>query len=71
LGLEKTGRSNQEINFAGETFTANEDIDAKYTFNSWRLGYRYQFYDEGPWELWVGATAKVRASPREENPVST
>ena len=60
LSYEERGSFDEDVRFDGETFTANESLKAKYTFNSWRLGYRYQYYHANGWKLWVGGTAKVR-----------
>ncbi len=60
FAYEETGVSDQDLDFAGTRFEAGEPLDAKYQFNSWRIGYRFQYYDKGPWDLWVGATAKIR-----------
>ena len=60
LSYTENGTLDRETRFAGETYQPNERTKASYTFNSWRLGYRYQFYDKGPWDLWVGGTAKIR-----------
>lgn len=60
LSYTETGRLEEDVQFVGETYAAGEKTQATYTFNSWRIGYRYHFYDKGPWNLWVGATAKIR-----------
>lgn len=60
LTIEETGRSTSDIRFDGTTFGADEAIDARYRFNSWRVGYRYNYHDAGRWKLWVGATIKLR-----------
>jgi hypothetical protein len=60
LSYDERGTLDADVAFADENFTAGSDLEASYTFNSWRIGYRYRFYDQGPWDLWVGATAKVR-----------
>jgi len=72
LSWEERGTFDENIRFRGETFTANQGVRAEYTFNSWRLGYRYRYYDAGAWRLWVGATAKLRDAKVEltQGPVS-
>lgn len=60
LTIEETGRFENDVRFDGETFSAGIPIDARYRFNSWRLGYRYQYYDANDWKLWVGGTVKLR-----------
>lgn len=48
------------ILFAGETFEANETLDATYKFNSWRIGYHYTVRQNDRSNLRVGATLKIR-----------
>jgi hypothetical protein len=48
------------VRFAGATFAAGVPTEATYTFNSYRLSYRYLLRrGEKTW-VWVGGTAKVR-----------
>ncbi len=60
LTIDESGSFDQDVRFDGETFLANTRLDSRYRFNSWRVGYRYQYYDDNNWKLWVGGTAKVR-----------
>ncbi len=60
LQIRKTGTPDTEIVFAGESFEANEEVEATYRFNSWRLGYRYQLIDRPSGEFWLGFTGKLR-----------
>lgn len=60
FSYEERGSFAEDVRFAGETFKGGDALKAKYTFNSWRLGYRYQYYDANGWRLWVGGTAKLR-----------
>ncbi len=60
LTIDDTGRFDTDVRFDGATFVADETVKARYRFNSWRLGYRYQYYDTRSWKLWVGATVKLR-----------
>ncbi len=46
--------------FEGETYQPNQTTDASYKFNSWRIGYFYQFIDTTRTQVDVGATLKVR-----------
>ena len=54
------GTVDRTISFAGETFPANTPLRASYTFNSYRLTYRYRLVDSKDVEFDFGATAKVR-----------
>ena len=60
LSYSEKGALSEDVRFDGQTFTGRERLRAHYTFNSWRLGYRYSYLDSNGWQLWVGATAKVR-----------
>ena len=57
---EGTGISAEEIKFNGQTFAPGQSLKAKYRFHSYRLSYRYQFFENENWELKVGFTAKIR-----------
>jgi hypothetical protein len=50
----------EPVLFAGETFSQDEPTDAKYKFNSWRLGYFYSLMHTDIASFRVGATLKVR-----------
>jgi hypothetical protein len=60
LSYSEGGEFDQPVAFAGAEYRPQERVRASYRFNSWRLGYRYNFYERDAWELWVGATLKVR-----------
>ena len=51
---------NEPLEFAGETFPANTEIDGTYKFNSYRLTYRYDFVKTPANEFGMGFTAKIR-----------
>lgn len=60
LTIDGTGRFDTDVRFDGETFVAGEALDARYRFDSWRVGYRYRYYEADGWTLHVGATLKLR-----------
>ena len=60
LSYNETGNTDEQIQFAGASFTANQPVQAEYTFNSWRVGYRYHLRARENWDLWLGGTLKVR-----------
>ncbi len=60
LAFSETGTLDADTRFAGTTFDADQVVDARYQFNSWRLGYRYRAVARDTWDLWVGGTLKVR-----------
>jgi hypothetical protein len=56
----ETGVLNDNVSFAGESFTAGQATEVKYQFNSYRATYRYHFFSNDHWEWYVGGTLKVR-----------
>jgi hypothetical protein len=60
FSLTETGTPVAAIDFAGASFTAGQPAEATYTFNSYRLTYRYRFHRGETTTAWVGFTAKIR-----------
>jgi hypothetical protein len=60
LTLKAKGQVDKEIFFFEEAFPANTPLDARYTFNSYRLTYRYDFVRKPKWQVGIGFTAKIR-----------
>ena len=60
LSAEVTGDFDNPVDFAGSTFAAGTATIGYYKFNSYRLTYAYHFKSNGPWDLALGFTAKVR-----------
>jgi hypothetical protein len=60
FSLTETGVPDGPLVFAGESYSAGEAIRATYTFNSYRLSYRYRFHGGDRTTAWAGFTAKVR-----------
>lgn len=60
LSLREKGRLQRQTRFAGRTYNSQDAVKAHYTFNSWRVGYRYHLVAQPAWDLRVGATLKVR-----------
>lgn len=54
------GGLDQQTRFAGASYSPDTPVKGRYTFNSWRVGYRYHLYAEPDWDFWVGGTLKVR-----------
>lgn len=48
------------VDFAGASFVAGDATDGRYTFNSYRLSYRWRFHSGERLRAWLGVTAKVR-----------
>lgn len=60
LSYAESGTTDVPIQFAGSGFTTTSPVKAEYRFNSWRAGYRYHLAERKQWDVWIGATLKVR-----------
>jgi hypothetical protein len=60
LSIRAQGLPEQNIQFLGSSFAAEEPLNARYVFNSYRLTYRYLFPRKGDVQFGLGATAKIR-----------
>ncbi len=60
FSLEESGVPDQAIRFAGASYNAGVATRARYTFNSYRLSYRYRAHDGARTTFWIGGTAKIR-----------
>lgn len=60
LTVQYNGSFPEPVTYNGIPFSANQPITARYTFNSYRLTYRYQLIDRPNVELGVGFTGKIR-----------
>lgn len=60
LSYTESATFDEPVLFAGETFNQDQETDATYTFNSWRLGYFYSLMHTNTASFRVGATLKVR-----------
>lgn len=60
LSYSEQGVIDSPINFAGASFSESQPVIGEYTFNSWRVGYRYHLQARKRWNSWIGATLKVR-----------
>ncbi len=60
LTVKSDGSATFPIDFEGITFPANTSLDASYTFNSYRITYRYDFVKRPKFEFGLGFTAKIR-----------
>ena len=60
LGYTEDGVLDKNVNFDGQTFSAGENTEATYKFNSYRATYRYLFHDGQKWRWHVGGTLKIR-----------
>lgn len=60
LSIRESGTLSRPIRFAGASYVPGAPVKAEYTFNSYRLTYRYRVRDGARSSVWVGFTAKVR-----------
>ena len=60
FSLTERGVPDAPIDFEGGRFAAGVPLGATYTFDSYRLTYRYRVRATGRSTAWVGFTAKVR-----------
>lgn len=60
LQITDEGTLPTEVYFAGENFHPELDTTATYKFTSYRITYRYQFYNGPIWRWRVGATGFIR-----------
>ncbi len=60
LTVRYQGELRQDVNFNNQLFAANRPTNVDYTFNSYRLTYRYEFINRNKWQAGLGLTAKIR-----------
>ncbi len=60
LTLKPTGSVDRPLLFEGVTFPADTPLEGTYTFNSWRVTWRYAVREEGAFRADLGFTAKIR-----------
>ncbi len=60
LQVEGTGMLPGDVTFQDDVFTADAPTKGTYTFNTYRLTYRWTFHDSERWRWGLGAAALVR-----------
>lgn len=60
LRFKSGGSFDRVVSFAGIDFPANVDIKGRYRFDSYRLTYRYRFYQNEKLYAGIGLTVKIR-----------
>jgi hypothetical protein len=60
LSYTETGSFDEAVDFAGASYEPGVPTEASYRFNSWRLTWRYRVKDGERWQIFLGATAKIR-----------
>ncbi len=70
LSSRYTGSFSEDVRFKNNTYQAGTPVELDYTFNSYRLTYRYDVWGNPHWKIGVGLTGKIRDAAvalREEN----
>jgi len=60
LTIKSTGQFDEPVDFNGQTFPANTDMESRYQFNSYRLTWRYDADPQGDFRWGIGLTGKIR-----------
>jgi hypothetical protein len=60
LSITETAVLGRAVDFAGASYLPGIATEGTYTFNSYRLTWRYRFRHGARWTWWVGFTAKIR-----------
>jgi hypothetical protein len=60
LTLKASGKIDKAVTFFEEEFPPSLPLEGTYTFNSYRLTYRYDIFSRKKWSLGIGLTAKIR-----------
>jgi len=60
LRVRYEGRLDKDVFYEGKTFTKGSDIQARYRFDSYRLYYRYTFFENDIMKFEAGAAIKMR-----------
>lgn len=60
FSLTETGTAATPISFAAASYAPGQPVQATYTFNSYRLTYRYRAHQGTRTIVWIGFTAKIR-----------
>ncbi|MBD3225778.1 MAG: hypothetical protein GF313_13705 [Caldithrix sp.] len=60
LSIESKGQLDKDLVFEETTFPGNTPLKAAYTFNSYRLVYRYDVLRNNNIDIGIGFTAKIR-----------
>lgn len=55
-----SGEFSGPVEFEGRTFEAGVPVEGIYRFNTYRVTYRYTFYDRNRWTIGAGAAALIR-----------
>jgi len=60
LSLRGNKTLNSDLSFQDQVFSAGQNVQSLYRFNSYRLTYRYRLLKSPDWRFWIGFTGKIR-----------
>lgn len=60
LSVQSEGTIDEDIEFDGQTFRANEPLEATFRFDSYRITYRYHLLKNDTFLVSAGVTGKIR-----------
>lgn len=60
LSIRGSGSVDRDVNFDGTIFPAGTPLEAAFQFNTYRAGYRYDFFKTDRWSIGAGVTVLVR-----------
>ena len=60
LSVTDVGTPDRPLVFAGSDYLASQPVTATYTFNSYRISYRWRGVETPSFRGWLGFTAKIR-----------
>jgi hypothetical protein len=72
----QNGQFSSDVEFAGDTFLAGEQVRTRYRLNEWHLRYRYEFFPDDPLSLKAGVgigllDAKVEVASLEDGRIAS
>lgn len=62
LTIQGDGTIDRDVEFQDSTFTAGSKVTSSYRFDSYRLTYRYTFYNSKDLKLGIGLSGKIRSA---------
>jgi len=60
LTVKAEGELDKILKFDDDVFNIGDEITSYYSFNSWRLSWRYRLVENQKWKVGIGLTAKIR-----------
>lgn len=60
LSVDSHGRVDRDISYAGTTFPAGTDLDARFRFDSYRFTWRRKLISRDDLDVWLGVSGNIR-----------